>query len=150
MLECLNKKKPPYILICEDMEENLFGVFFTERIEAQKGAFGTRTTFVFKILKCSDSGKENESKSVSEIGEHEKSSGNINVITYRATGNTPYFCMCNSEFLAFGCSDGRFGLLFSGDLLAGDSYPVQTFENECLAGKNRFRIKTLEAWSMTL
>lgn len=52
------------------------------------------------------------------------------------------------EYLAAGCGQGRFGLWVDEELLNGQSYPVPTFDNECLASANHFKVINLELWGL--
>lgn len=49
----------------------------------------------------------------------------------------------NSEGLAIGCGE-RYGLFIKGDLLSGNCYKCDTFDNELLSKENDFNIQFLE------
>jgi len=54
------------------------------------------------------------------------------------------------DFLASGCSDGRFGLWLDRELLWGHSVPVSTFNNPVLASAEEFQIAAVELWALPL
>ncbi|TBU04892.1 TLD domain-containing protein [Hamiltosporidium magnivora] len=144
LLTCLSNKKPPYIFVCQDVNKNIFGAFFATKIEIKNSAFGKLNSFLFKFSE-SHSTESMENKNCTEqISANCESKVSI----YRASGENTYFCLCTIDYLAFGCSDGHFGLLFNSDILSGESYPVTTFYNECLSSKQKFFIERLEVWSV--
>lgn len=75
---------------------------------------------------------------------------NYIVKKYLPTDKNSYFCNSSPNFLAFGCSDGFYGLLLNNDLQTGESHCVETFDNEVLASNTKFIISEMEVWNLTL
>ncbi|ELQ76846.1 Oxidation resistance protein [Trachipleistophora hominis] len=123
MVDNLSKSRPPFILICRENEGNTFGVFINDKICFKSTLSGKINTFLFKM--------EN---------------GQVKVFKY--SGNLPYFCLCSPSFIGFGCSEGKFGLLFNSTLLTGSSSRVTTFNNEVLSRKEKFAVKQIEVWTI--
>ncbi|KAF7683903.1 TLD domain-containing protein 2 [Astathelohania contejeani] len=126
MLGCLKAHKHPYVIICQDMTENIFGVFFDNKIEISLHTFGNASTFLFKRNKKDE------------------------IIAYHSTLINRYFCVCNPDYLAFGVGEGRYGLVFNKSMLDGETCKVNTFNNELLTDNEYFKIKYLEVWSIKL
>lgn len=69
---------------------------------------------------------------------------------YAATDKNTYFCNSSPDFLAFGCSNGYYGLLLNSDLQTGESHKVDTFDNEILASSTKFMISEIEVWHLSM
>lgn len=123
MIGNLSKSKPPFILVCKESDGNTFGVFINDKICFKSTLSGKTSTFLFKM--------ENEQ-----------------VRVFKYSGNLPYFCLCSPSFIGFGCSEGKFGLLFNSTLLTGSSSRVTTFSNEVLSKKDKFTVKQIEVWNI--
>lgn len=115
--------KPPFLIIIEDSNLQVFGVFIENDLRIKSGAFGYNTAFMFKIV-----------------------DGDFRV--YNALDQ--YVCYSTSEFIAFGCSDGLYGLYINKDMLKGQSNRVKSFENEVLASGKHFFVRYVEIWAISM
>lgn len=114
---------PPFIFICETVNGDKFGVFIDDKISFSRTLKGKNNTFLFKY--------ENQEFK-----------------TFNYSGKFPYFCLCEKNFMGFGCSDGKFALVLNSTLLKGTTASVSTFENEILAKSERFNLKKIEVWQI--
>ncbi len=67
---------------------------------------------------------------------------------YGASGKNDYFMFTDPNFIALGCSDGKFGFFVDDSMLSGSSHPCATFENVQLSGNPEFKITCLEVWEL--
>lgn len=124
LLREVNNELPPFIISIVDTDGCIFGVYFNEQLKINKRAFGRPETFLYTFK------------------------DNFKIFKY--SGEYPYFCLCNFEYLAFGCSDGLYGLMVDDTLLHGECHFVKTFSNEILSKKSKFEIKCVEIWSVNI
>ncbi|EJW05335.1 hypothetical protein EDEG_04075 [Edhazardia aedis USNM 41457] len=75
-------------------------------------------------------------------------SGNYFFRKYPATRENACYCYCTVDYIAFGCSDGKFGLMLFDSFSRGESNTVKTFKNEQLSKDSIFTVKRLEVWSI--
>ncbi|EPR78131.1 Oxidation resistance protein [Spraguea lophii 42_110] len=120
---------PPYVIICKDDDNKKFGVYYNGKISLKKVTTHERNAFLFKI-------NDIDSKR--------------SITKFSYTGIDPYFCICEKDYLAFGCDDSSYGLLFNSNMLSGETNSVTTFNNELLTSDNYFKINTVEIWSISL
>ena len=101
----------PLLLIVETMDERKFGAYISKALSSRPNRkkysspfFGTGETFVFKL------------------------SDPPSAHFYTAQNNNTNFICAEPYFLAFGCSDGRFGVWVGEDLSRGSAAPCKTFD----------------------
>ncbi|KRH91962.1 Oxidation resistance protein [Pseudoloma neurophilia] len=123
MIHMLENYIPPYVLICETIHGEKFGVFIDDKITFSNSLKGKNNTFLFKY-------QDQKFKS------------------FNYTGKFPYFCLCDKNYMGFGCSDGKFALVLDSTLLKGTTASVSTFENEKLAATEKFQLKDIEVWQI--
>lgn len=112
------------VMLIEETNGNIFGALFSFSLSYKISRIGDSGTRLFKF------DKKNNFK------------------WYEPTGINSIYCHSCSQFLAFGCSDGRYGLVLNKTLVDGESNTVSTFNNEVLSEKNKFVIGKLEVWSL--
>lgn len=125
------------MLVVKDDKGAIFGAFLSDPLRPQLGHFGTGECFLWRLTGNSTE-KQPRRPSVKL--------GNDQLQVYLATNENPYFIIAESEFLAIGCGDGKFGLLLDGDLLNGQSNHVPTFRNDILASDRDFVCVGVEVW----
>lgn len=81
-----------------------------------------------------------------ESGIDRKMDNNFKIFNYK--NEHPHFVYCTKDFLSFGISEGKFGLLLNKNLLMGESYFTKTFQNEKLCGENKFELENVEVWEI--
>lgn len=123
LVSFLETSIPPFIFICETVNGDKFGVFIDDKITFSRSLRGKNNTFLFKY--------ENQS-----------------LKTFDYSGKFPYFCLCEKNYMGFGCSDGKFALVLDSTLLKGTTASVATFENEILAKSEKFNLKKIEVWQI--
>ncbi|KAI5186614.1 hypothetical protein NEHOM01_1582 [Nematocida homosporus] len=114
--------------------QRVFGAIFTNRLEYQRTSFGTSNTTLFRF---STPRKQCTQGAYNSI---------LNLYGVHGGGESSFYIMAKKEYLAFGCSDARFGLVLAKDLLRGESHPVDTFRNERLSHNEAFNIRQIELW----
>ncbi|KAI9258747.1 TLD-domain-containing protein [Phascolomyces articulosus] len=117
----------PCVLAIKDANKNIFGAFLNEPFKTNNASYyGTGECFLWKY--CANS-------------------GNIQVFPW--TGKNEYMILSETEFIAIGGGDGKFGLWINSDLEHGHSEPCPTFDNECLSQKPEFACIELEIFAIT-
>ncbi|KAG5859178.1 TLD domain-containing protein [Encephalitozoon hellem] len=116
----------PFVLACKTEEGELLGAFFEDKIRISRAVYEKPSTFLFTTAR---------SAPVSD-----------GLTIFPIPRNRGVNIYCCPDFLAFGCSGERFGLLINKSLLDGETYPVEALENYLLASKPRFRISYIELW----
>lgn len=135
-----------YILAClesagtEKEYERVFGAAFHGRLEYNAMSFGTpgSALFRFRTYKPRDQGTERAGK--------QEGHGTMLSVYTATPESTGFYIMAKKTYLAFGCSNARFGLMLDQSLLKGESHPVSTYNNERLSHRDKFTIKKLELW----
>lgn len=130
LLESLDTHSWPFLLVCRTQEGDVLGAFFEDKVQISTSPYGQSSVFLFTTTKHGESGALVDS---SEL------------IVFPQTGNG-ISIYCSPDFLAFGCSNGCFGLLINKSLLDGETHRVETFQNDPLASGERFLIQHLEVW----
>jgi len=121
----------------EEEYERVFGAVLFNRLEYRPGSYGSATTSLFRFKTPRRQNTENEINSI------------LNV--YHARTEENRFCIvARREYLAFGCSGGVFGLMLNKTLCGGESHTVDTFRNERLTHKEKFKIKQVELWHIEI
>ncbi|KAI7855060.1 TLDc domain-containing protein [Circinella umbellata] len=116
----------PCILAIKDADDSIFGAFLNEPFKSNNASYyGTGECFLWKY--CAKS-------------------GNIQVFPW--TGKNEYMILSETEFIAIGGGDGKFGLWINSDLEHGHSEPCPTFDNECLSRKPEFACMELEIFTI--
>jgi hypothetical protein len=110
MYDCCSDIEP-LLLLLETKDEQKFGAFISKALSNHPNRkkystpfFGTGETFVFKLS--------------------EPPSAHF----YTANNNNTNFICAEPYFLAFGCSDGKFGIWIGEDLSRGSAAPCKTFD----------------------
>ncbi|KAI5179837.1 hypothetical protein NEOKW01_0300 [Nematocida sp. AWRm80] len=119
----------------KDAYENVFGALFFNRIQCKASAFGTAETTLFRFRTPR---KQNTTDCPNSI---------LTTYSGNSQGNGVYI-MAKKDYLAFGCSNAKFGLRLEKSLLQGESHPVITYNNERLSHHEKFNIKQIELWSI--
>lgn len=111
--------------------ERVFGAIFSTKLEYSATPYGDVHTKLFRF-----STRRAE-------GEDLKTTLHVYQAQPQEKG---FYIMTKADYLAFGCSDARFGLRLEKTLLSGESHEVSTFHNDRLSHKNRFLVKQAELW----
>ncbi|KAM0674483.1 TBC LysM-associated domain containing 2 [Gurleya vavrai] len=126
-----------------------------ENFEKEKNKF-VEKKYVEKELNetkyFNDKKFENDSEKINfdNYFEHGDRNFNYKVKIYKASNKNDFFCTSSTDFLAFGCGNGFYGLLLNNNLQSGESHFVDTFENEVLASNSKFSISELEIWQLNM
>lgn len=119
MNSSVSHSSSPQLLCIKDENDNLFGLMASEALRPHPGPYGSIDCFLWKL---------------------EPHTGRIK--KYASTGKNNCYLLSEKDFMAAGCSNGKFGLWLDEELLNGTSAFVTTFDNEPLIeGEN---VKTLE------
>lgn len=118
------KNKKPSILFLEEPNGNKIGVFFNYGLSHKLNKIGNYETSLFRLT------KDNK------------------FFWYNTTNLNNIYCFSCPEFLAFGCSEGKYGLLINQNMINGESNSVKTFSNEILSEEKYFQISKLEIWNI--
>ncbi|ADM11852.1 oxidation resistance protein [Encephalitozoon intestinalis ATCC 50506] len=132
-LSSFERDELPFVLACRTRDGELFGAFFEDRIRVSRTMYGRPSTFLFTTAQNMIS--ESEDGKVAVFPVSQGSGANI---------------YCTPDFLAFGCSGERFGLLIDRSLSSGETHPVETFGKAILASNSHFQISYLELWLIQL
>lgn len=123
----------PFVLACKTREGELLGAFFEDRIRISRAVYGRPSTFLFTTAK-------------SRAIQPEGILSDNELMVFTVSKNKEANIYCCPDFLAFGCSGEKFGLLINRSLLDGEAYPIEAFGNHLLASKSHFRISYIELW----
>lgn len=118
--------------------ERVFGAFFMNRLEYRRTSYGNTHTTLFRF---------STPKKQSTLGE---CNSLLRVYSTNAELEGGFYIMAKKEYLAFGCSNARFGLVLDKTLRHGESHPVETFNNETLSYQEKFLIKQAELWHVRM
>ncbi|KAI5189006.1 hypothetical protein NECID01_0361 [Nematocida sp. AWRm77] len=115
--------------------ERVFGAVFSTSLDYAAAPYGDVHTSLFRF---------------STRREEEEKSMRVELSLYPACAQEKgFYIMSKTDYLAFGCSNARFGLRLERTLLSGESHEVSTFQNERLSHKNKFMIKQVELWHIS-
>eukprot|EP01091_Cochliopodium_minus_P018600 TRINITY_DN7586_c0_g1_i1.p1 TRINITY_DN7586_c0_g1~~TRINITY_DN7586_c0_g1_i1.p1 ORF type:complete len:490 (-),score=83.96 TRINITY_DN7586_c0_g1_i1:8-1369(-) len=114
----------PSIIVVQDTNKHVFGVYSSNAFEIKKNFFGTGETFLFKILPHFEA--------------------------FHSTGVNHYHQFADPDYIAFGggMARARYGLYLDKELLLGTSESCDTFDNACLASEEHFKIVVMEVWTL--
>ncbi|KAG1360405.1 hypothetical protein G6F62_000014 [Rhizopus arrhizus] len=127
----------PCIMIIKDADKQIYGAYLSSTLKCQNNMYyGTGECFLWKLTSEKDYKKE------------EHALPKIKVFPW--TGKNDYMILCNTDFIAIGGGDGKFGLWLNSDLEKGYSTNCPTFDNECLALKQQFQCMEMEVWGLTI
>lgn len=121
--------------VCTQSEyERVFGVVFFEPLRYENGSYGTSDTSLFRFR--------------TPRGQDMSTCPNaiLNIYNARLIENRRMYIITKKNYLAFGCGNGKFGLLLEKTLLQGQSNEVETFDNEVLSHREKFSVSRIELW----
>ncbi|KAL6632313.1 TLD-domain-containing protein [Neocallimastix sp. 'constans'] len=142
------------VLAIKDDNDNIFGCFTAEPFKINNGFYGTGESFLFKVQKPKTLGRRknfgigrtrSKDSGMSDSGEAQH--GEVKVFPWAKTNYL--FINSNSEYVAVGSGQGKYGIWCDSQFQTGQSYPTETYHNECLAGTERFNIVNVELWTFT-
>ena len=119
--KCQEHHADTCILIMEDSYGYRFGAYIDGRIREDHQYYGTGQSFVFTF--------------------------NPSFKAYEWTGQNDYFMLTTHKFLALGGGGAGFALQVDDELDRGQSCRSGTYDNDCLASSEFFRVSALEVWS---
>ncbi|KAG2227095.1 hypothetical protein INT45_003825 [Circinella minor] len=122
---CSNKG--PCLLTIKDSDDQVFGAFLNETLKQSGSYYGTGECFLWKKIPTTDLCK-----------------------VYPWTGKNEYMILAESDFIALGGGEGKFGLWINDDLERGHSERCPTFENEALSITPEFDCIQLEVWGFRI
>ncbi|KAI8144676.1 TLD-domain-containing protein [Fennellomyces sp. T-0311] len=114
----------PCVLAVKDTDDGIFGAFLNETFKTNNVSYYGTGEWQY----CPNS-------------------GNIQVFPW--TGKNEYMILSETEFIAIGGGDGKFGLWINSDLEHGHSEPCPTFDNECLSRRAEFECIELEIFAIS-
>jgi len=118
----------PQLVCIKDENDNLFGLMVSEALRPHSGPYGSIDCFLWKLEP-----KTNR------------------IIKYAGTGKNNCYLLSERDFVASGCSNGKFGLWLDEELLNGTSSSVSTFDNEPLSSAGEsFQCISLELWGLEI
>ncbi|KAI9495775.1 TLDc domain-containing protein [Zychaea mexicana] len=123
----VRSNKGPCLLTIKDADDQVFGAFLNETLKSSPSYYGTGECFLWK--------KDPET-------------GRCRV--YAWTGKNEYMILAESDFIAIGGGEGKFGLWINSDLERGHSERCPTFENEALSITSEFDCIQLEVWGFRI
>lgn len=118
----------PTILVVEDSDGYLFGVFASEAWKVHERFYGTGETFVFQLKPEVRTWRWNQE---AHCQEHRNN----------------FFMFSTHDCIACG-GGGHFALWLDEDLLYGNSSCSATFNNDGLSGKENFEVLAVEVWRL--
>ncbi|CAO3662674.1 unnamed protein product [Umbelopsis ramanniana] len=121
------KGKGPCILAIKDDNDKIFGGYLNEPLKPSSAYYGTGECFLWRAT---------------EITEKDGAS----VRAYPWTGKNDYMVLSETDFVAIGGGDGKFGLWLHSDLERGHTETCPTFDNEPLTSSRKFDCVELEIW----
>ncbi|KAI3379430.1 hypothetical protein SNEBB_001235 [Seison nebaliae] len=114
----------PILIVIQDTNKDIFGVCASQKLEIRHGSsfYGSGESLLFKFTPQ---------------------------FTSYGWSGTNNFCMISDlNFMAFGCSEGKYGLMIDNDLNRGTTHSCATYANEPLISNgNDFMIAHLEIWA---
>ncbi|KAI5171218.1 hypothetical protein NEFER03_0620 [Nematocida sp. LUAm3] len=117
--------------------ERVFGAVFLSQLDYQRDSFGCGNTYLFRFITPKSQNTLEEPNSI------------LNVYP-AANKDSRFYIISKRDYLAFGCSNAKFGLLIDKKLMGGESNSVDTYNNDVLSHEQRFYIKQIELWHMRM
>ncbi|XP_032219160.2 solute carrier family 22 member 15-like isoform X2 [Nematostella vectensis] len=117
----LQDVQTPIMLVIKDSQGYVFGVYSPVPLRVNPGFYGYGRSFFFT---CKPEYK-----------------------VYPCSGKNEYYLNCNTDSLAFGCSDGLFGLWLDSELYRGRSTACETYNSDVLSANEDFICIGLEVWT---
>ncbi|KAI7868805.1 TLD-domain-containing protein [Spinellus fusiger] len=137
----LKVNKGPCLLIIKDSNDEIFGAFLNETLVCGTSYYGTGECFLWKTTKT-----ETENTQPHTV----TSSLAPKIKVFPWTGKNEYMILSETNFIAIGGGNGKFGLWLNEDLEKGHSEQCPTFDNEVLALKPEFSCMELEIWGFRI
>ncbi|KAI3649088.1 hypothetical protein MP228_006942 [Amoeboaphelidium protococcarum] len=155
----------PSFLLIQDDGNSIFGAFTTEMWKSHSGsgtAEETRQQLAYSSsspLSRSKYGTLTSGRSYYGSGEcflfkwiTDDQTSKSSLIPYEWTQKNDYFMLSESDFMAMGSGDGKFGIFIDHELYRGFSSNAPTFSNTtplCTdTAKGEFKIVNMEIWGM--
>ncbi|OAC97761.1 hypothetical protein MUCCIDRAFT_182047 [Mucor lusitanicus CBS 277.49] len=121
----------PCIMIIRDAQNQIFGSYLSHPFSSQSHYYGTGECFLWKLNQ-----------------QQEEPQPKIKVFPW--TGKNDYMMLSDSDFVAIGGGDGKFGLWLNSELEKGYSNTCPTFDNEILALQPEFQCMEMEVWGLCI
>ncbi|KAI9318404.1 TLD-domain-containing protein [Dichotomocladium elegans] len=119
--------KGPCLLAIKDANDQVFGAFLNEALKPNPSYYGTGECFLWT---------QNKATSQCRV--------------FPWTGRNEYMILAETDFIAVGGGDGKFGLWINSDLERGHSEGCPTFNNEPLSCSTEFSCIQLEVWGFRI
>ncbi|CAO0793073.1 unnamed protein product [Mucor circinelloides] len=130
LYSCMKNYEGPCIMIIKDAENQIFGSYLSHPLSSQSHYYGTGECFLWKL------------------NQQQEQQPKIKVFPW--TGKNDYMMLSDSDFIAIGGGDGKFGLWLNSELEKGYSNTCPTFDNEILALKPEFQCMEMEVWGLCI
>jgi len=111
----------PTLVAIQDTEGGVFGALVSHPLRFDEHFYGTGESFLYSL------------RPKKEI--------------YNWSGENQLFIQGTAESLIIGAGEGHFGIFVDSNLYKGRSQSCSTYQNEPLAPKGDFIIKTMECWT---
>ncbi|CDS09341.1 hypothetical protein LRAMOSA10701 [Lichtheimia ramosa] len=120
------RNRGPCVLAIKDDNDSIFGAFLNESIKGNKNSYyGNGECFLWKFCRATNTLK-----------------------VFPWTGKNEYMILSETDFIAIGGGDGKFGLWIKDSLYEGYSEQCPTFDNEPLSTTPDFHCIELEIFSL--
>ncbi|KAK4511811.1 uncharacterized protein ATC70_003810 [Mucor velutinosus] len=129
LYSCMKSFEGPCIMVIKDAQNQIFGSYLSHPFSSQSHYYGTGECFLWKLNQ-----QEPQPK--------------IKVFPW--TGKNDYMMLSDSNFIAIGGGDGKFGLWLNSELEKGHSSTCPTFDNEVLALQPEFQCMEMEVWGLCI
>ncbi|CEP07240.1 hypothetical protein [Parasitella parasitica] len=120
----------PCIMTIKDAEEQIFGAYLSHPFSSQSHYYGTGECFLWKL------------------NQQQEQQPKIKVFPW--TGKNDYMMLSDSDFIAIGGGDGKFGLWLDSEFDKGYSNTCPTFDNESLTLRPEFQCMEMEIWGLCI
>jgi len=78
---------------------------------------------------------------------NEPKHGDVKIFPWAKTNYL--FINSTNEYVAVGSGKGKYGIWCDNQFQSGQSYPTETYHNDCLSGSESFNIVNVELWTFT-
>ncbi|GAN04229.1 TLD-domain-containing protein [Mucor ambiguus] len=130
LYSCMKNFEGPCIMIIKDAQNQIFGSYLSHPFSSQSHYYGTGECFLWKL------------------NQQQEPQPKIKVFPW--TGKNDYMMLSDSDFIAIGGGDGKFGLWLNSELEKGYSSTCPTFDNEILALQPEFQCMEMEVWGLCI